>query len=67
MSGLLAVLIGIFLVNLIQPGHVDPSVAQALLGEASQVTASSGLLEAVEGKTKAISLIYLKECSYEYL
>ena len=53
LSGLLAVLIGIFLVNLIQPGHVDPSVAQALLGEASQVTASSGLLEAVEGKDQS--------------
>ena len=35
LSGLLAVLIGIFLVNLIQPGHVDPLVAQALLGEAT--------------------------------
>jgi Na+/H+-dicarboxylate symporter len=50
LSGLLAVLLGIFLVNLIQPGAVDPSVAQALLGEASQVTVSSGLIEAVEGK-----------------
>lgn len=49
-SGLLAVLIGLVLVNLIQPGRVDPSVAQALLGEASQVSASSGLLDAVEGK-----------------
>lgn len=50
LSGLLAVLLGIFLVNTIQPGAVDPSVAQALLGEASQVTVSSGLIEAVEGK-----------------
>ena len=53
LSGLLAVLVGIFLVNLIQPGQVDPSVAQALLGEASQVTASSGLLEAVERKDQS--------------
>ena len=53
LSGLLAVLLGIFLVNLIQPGRVDASVAQALLGEASQVTASSGLLEAVEGKDQS--------------
>ena len=53
LSGLLAVLLGIILVNLIQPGHVDASVAQALLGEASQVTVSSGLLEAVEGKDQS--------------
>ena len=53
LSGLLAVLIGIFLVNLIQPGQVDPSVAQALLGEASQVTASFGLLEAVERRDQS--------------
>ncbi|MDA0849315.1 MAG: dicarboxylate/amino acid:cation symporter [Verrucomicrobia bacterium] len=53
LSGLLAVLLGIFLVNLIQPGDVDRSVAQALLGEASQVTVSSGLIDAVEGKDQS--------------
>ena len=49
-SGLFAVIIGLVLVNWIEPGRVDPSTARALLGEAAQISQSSGLLERVEGK-----------------
>ncbi len=49
-SGLAAVLIGLLLANLIQPGKVDAQVAQALLGEASNITNNSNLLTKIEGK-----------------
>ncbi len=49
-SGLFAVIVGLVLVNWIEPGRVDPSTARALLGEAAQISQSSGLLERVEGK-----------------
>lgn len=50
LSGLFAVMIGLLLVNWIEPGRVDPSTARALLGEAAQISQSSGLLERVKDK-----------------
>lgn len=50
LSGLLAVVIGLLLVNWIEPGRVDASTARALLGEAAQISQSSGILERIEGK-----------------
>ena len=49
-TGAAAVIIGLVVVNLIGPGRVDPEVAQAMLGSASETSANQGLLAKVEGK-----------------
>ena len=50
MSGLIAVMVGLTLVNLIQPGHVDQETAIALLGDASIMNSESNLLGKIEGR-----------------
>ena len=49
-SGALAVVVGLLAVNLIGPGSVDPAVATAILGEASETAIHQGLMEKVEGR-----------------
>ena len=50
MSGLLAVMVGLILVNLIQPGHVDKETAAALLGDVSIINSETGFLNKIEGR-----------------
>ncbi|MEC8405154.1 MAG: dicarboxylate/amino acid:cation symporter [Verrucomicrobiota bacterium] len=49
-SGALAVVVGLLAVNLIGPGNVDPALATAILGEASETALHQGLMEKVEGR-----------------
>ena len=49
-SGAVAVLIGLLVVNWIQPGEVASSTAQALLGNGGEVAGSQGLLDKVSGR-----------------
>ena len=49
-SGAVAVLIGLLVVNWIQPGDVANSTAQALLGSGGELAGSQGLLDKVSGR-----------------
>ncbi|MEO0510096.1 MAG: dicarboxylate/amino acid:cation symporter [Verrucomicrobiota bacterium] len=49
-SGALAVMIGLLVVNVIGPGKVDAETAQALLGEAQITSVEKGLAAKVEGR-----------------
>lgn len=49
-SGALAVVVGLLVVNIIGPGRVDAETAQALLGEAEITTSEQRLIDKVEGK-----------------
>lgn len=49
-SGLIATLLGLFLVNVIKPGQVSPAVAQKMLAQAED---SAQLLTRVEGRSGA--------------
>lgn len=50
LSGAVAVVIGIVMVNLIRPGVVDAETAVAMLGRGSETAANEGLMEKVEGR-----------------
>ena len=50
LSGAVAVLIGLLVVNWIQPGDVASSTAQALLGSGGEMAGSQGLLDKVSGR-----------------
>lgn len=49
-TGAVAVTIGLLVVNIIGPGRVDSTVAEAMLGEASQTASDQGLMDKVAGK-----------------
>ena len=50
LSGAVAVLIGLLVVNWLQPGDVTASTAQALLGSGGELAGSQGLLDKVSGR-----------------
>lgn len=50
LSGAVAVVVGLAVVNLLQPGHTDAETAAGLLGEASESDATAALMERVEGR-----------------
>ncbi len=52
-SGAAAVLVGLAVVNLIGPGHVDPETATAMLGRGSETALSQGLMGKVEGRSSS--------------
>ncbi len=49
-SGAVAVIVGLFVVNLVGPGRVDAETAQALLGEAQITSSEQGLMGQVEDR-----------------
>ncbi|MEM8867102.1 MAG: dicarboxylate/amino acid:cation symporter [Verrucomicrobiota bacterium] len=49
-SGAAAVVVGLFVVNLLQPGNIDPSTAKAMLGQGSETAVNQGLMSKVEGR-----------------
>lgn len=49
-SGAIAVTIGLIVVNLLQPGNIDPEAAQAMLGQAGETASQQGLMDKVEGR-----------------
>lgn len=50
LSGAVAVLVGLLVVNWIQPGDVAANTAQALLGSGGEIAGSQGLLDKVSGR-----------------
>jgi proton glutamate symport protein len=50
LSGAVAVLVGLVVVNLIGPGRIDAETATAMLGKASETASSQGLLAKIEGR-----------------
>lgn len=50
LSGAVAVIVGLVVVNLIGPGRIDAETASAMLGKATETAASEGLLAKVEGR-----------------
>jgi Na+/H+-dicarboxylate symporter len=50
LSGAAAVIVGLIVVNLIQPGNVDPEVAAGMLGSGAETSISQGLMSKVEGR-----------------
>ncbi len=50
LSGAVAVLIGLLVVNVIGPGNVDPETAAAMLGQGADATAAAGLDQRVAGR-----------------
>lgn len=52
-SGAAAVIIGLIMVNLIQPGDIDAKTAAAMLGSAAETSVEQGLMAKVEGKSSS--------------
>ncbi|MGZ0656526.1 dicarboxylate/amino acid:cation symporter [Coraliomargarita sp. W4R53] len=52
-SGAAAVIIGLIVVNLIQPGNVDAATATAMLGSGAETSISQGLMSKVEGRSSS--------------
>ena len=52
-SGAAAVIIGLIMVNLIQPGDIDAKTATAMLGSAAETSVEQGLMAKVEGKSSS--------------
>jgi proton glutamate symport protein len=50
LSGLFAVLIGLLLVNLLQPGNIDKETATIMLGEASNTSSEKALFQKIENR-----------------
>jgi Na+/H+-dicarboxylate symporter len=51
LSGTVAVLVGLVVVNLIQPGKVDADIAAGMLGSGAEASISQGLMGQVEGRS----------------
>jgi len=61
LSGAAAVIVGLFVVNLIGPGRIDAETATAMLGRAAETASNEGLLAKVEGRsTNDIVEIFLR-------
>ncbi|MFT5836567.1 MAG: proton glutamate symport protein [Candidatus Azotimanducaceae bacterium] len=52
-SGAAAVIVGVIMVNLIQPGNVDAETAAAMLGTGAETSVSQGLMAKVEGRSSS--------------
>ena len=52
-SGAAAVIVGLIMVNLIQPGDIDAETAKAMLGTAAETSVEHGLMAKVEGKSSS--------------
>jgi Na+/H+-dicarboxylate symporter len=52
-SGAAAVIVGLLMVNLIQPGDIDPETAAAMLGTAAETSVEQGLMSKVEGRSSS--------------
>lgn len=52
-SGAAAVIVGLLMVNLIQPGDIDPETAAAMLGTAAETSVEQELMSKVEGKSSS--------------
>lgn len=52
-SGAAAVVVGLIVVNLIQPGNVDAETAVAMLGSGAETSVSQGLMSKVEGRSSS--------------
>jgi Na+/H+-dicarboxylate symporter len=52
-SGAAAVIIGLIVVNIIQPGNVDADTATAMLGSGVETSISQGLMSKVEGRSSS--------------
>ncbi len=52
-SGAAAVVVGLIVVNLIQPGNVDAEVAAGMLGSGAETSISQGLMSKVEGRSSS--------------
>jgi Na+/H+-dicarboxylate symporter len=52
-SGAAAVIVGLIVVNLIQPGKVDPETAAGMLGAGAETSISQGLMSKVEGRSSS--------------
>ncbi len=52
-SGAAAVIVGLVMVNLIQPGNVDAETAAAMLGSGAETSVSQGLMAKVEGRSSS--------------
>lgn len=50
LSGLCAVLVGLLLVNILEPGNIDRETATAMLGEAAHISTDKALFEKVESR-----------------
>ena len=50
LSGLCAVLIGLLLVNVLQPGNIDKETATIMLGEASNTSSEKALFQKIENR-----------------
>lgn len=53
LSGTAAVIIGLIVVNLIQPGKVDAEIAAGMLGSGAETSLSQGLMDKVEGRSSS--------------
>ena len=52
-SGAAAVIVGLIMVNLIQPGQVEAATAAGLLGSGAETSISQGLMSKVEGRSSS--------------
>ncbi|MBL00124.1 MAG: dicarboxylate/amino acid:cation symporter [Opitutales bacterium] len=52
-SGAAAVMVGLIMVNLVQPGDIDAETAAAMLGTAAETSVEQGLMAKVEGKSSS--------------
>jgi len=52
-SGAAAVIVGLIVVNLIQPGNVDAETAAGMLGAGAETSISQGLMSKVEGRSSS--------------
>lgn len=60
-SGALAVVVGLVVVNTLQPGNIDAETAAQLLGEGPETAMNAGLLDKVEGKgSEDIFAVFLR-------
>ncbi|MEE2988475.1 MAG: dicarboxylate/amino acid:cation symporter [Verrucomicrobiota bacterium] len=52
-SGIAAVVVGLLMVNLIQPGNITAETAASMLGTAEETSVEQGLMAKVEGKSSS--------------
>ena len=52
-SGAAAVIVGLIMVNLIQPGQVEAATAAGMLGSGAETSISQGLISKVEGRSSS--------------
>ena len=52
-SGAAAVIVGLIMVNLIQPGQVEAATAAGMLGSGAETSISQGLMSKVEGRSSS--------------